>query len=81
MKILKIISEDSSNDVSAAGPIVPTAGQIYSNSTNPISDAGPSNSNTSPIHGNSSFQDASQSPDMLERRASSVQNAKSLDLG
>nr|GFA98990.1 hypothetical protein [Tanacetum cinerariifolium] len=26
----------------------------------------PSNSNTSPIHGNSSFQDASQSPDMLE---------------
>nr|GEX37346.1 hypothetical protein [Tanacetum cinerariifolium] len=30
-------SEDSSNDVSAAGPIVPTAGQNYSNSTNPIS--------------------------------------------
>nr|GEY55014.1 ribonuclease H-like domain-containing protein [Tanacetum cinerariifolium] len=33
--------EDSSNDVSAAGPIVPTTGQNYSNSTNPISDAGP----------------------------------------
>nr|GEW32825.1 hypothetical protein [Tanacetum cinerariifolium] len=33
--------EDSSNDVSAASPIVPTAGQHYSNSTNPISDAGP----------------------------------------
>nr|GEY75459.1 putative ribonuclease H-like domain-containing protein [Tanacetum cinerariifolium] len=30
-------SEDSSNDVSAAVPIVPTAGQNYSNSTNPIS--------------------------------------------
>nr|GEY65855.1 hypothetical protein [Tanacetum cinerariifolium] len=37
-------SEDNSNDISAAGPIVPTAGQNYSNSTNPISDAGPSNS-------------------------------------
>nr|GFA69712.1 hypothetical protein [Tanacetum cinerariifolium] len=34
-------SEDSSNDVSAASPIVPTAGQNYSNSTNPISAAGP----------------------------------------
>nr|GEZ68109.1 retrovirus-related Pol polyprotein from transposon TNT 1-94 [Tanacetum cinerariifolium] len=38
-------SEDSSNDVSAAGPIVPTAGLI---------------------HGNSSFQNASQSHDMLK---------------
>nr|GEX25265.1 hypothetical protein [Tanacetum cinerariifolium]GEX62341.1 hypothetical protein [Tanacetum cinerariifolium] len=59
-------SEDSSNDVSAAGPIVPTTGQNYSNNTNLISAAGPSNYNTSLIHGNSSFQDASQSPDMLE---------------
>nr|GEU70350.1 putative ribonuclease H-like domain-containing protein [Tanacetum cinerariifolium] len=59
-------SEDNSNDVSAAGPIVPTAGQNYSNSTNPISAAGPLNSNTSLIHGNSLFQDASQSSDMLE---------------
>nr|GEU97318.1 retrovirus-related Pol polyprotein from transposon TNT 1-94 [Tanacetum cinerariifolium] len=59
-------SEDSSNDVSAAGPIVPTTRQNYSNSTNPISAAGPLHSNTSPIHGNSSFQDASQSHDMLE---------------
>nr|GFB85120.1 retrovirus-related Pol polyprotein from transposon TNT 1-94 [Tanacetum cinerariifolium] len=41
-------SEDSSNDVSAAGPIVPTAGQNYSNSTNPFSAAGPSSTNTSP---------------------------------
>nr|GEY76437.1 hypothetical protein [Tanacetum cinerariifolium] len=32
-------SEDSSNNVSAAGPIVPTVGQNYSNSTNPISAA------------------------------------------
>nr|GEU36654.1 uncharacterized mitochondrial protein AtMg00810-like [Tanacetum cinerariifolium] len=32
-------SEDISNNVSAAGPIVPTVGQNYSNSTNPISDA------------------------------------------
>nr|GEU34508.1 retrovirus-related Pol polyprotein from transposon TNT 1-94 [Tanacetum cinerariifolium] len=31
-------SVDSSNNVSTAGPIVPTAGQNYSNSTNPISD-------------------------------------------
>nr|GEY44636.1 retrovirus-related Pol polyprotein from transposon TNT 1-94 [Tanacetum cinerariifolium] len=30
-------SDDSSNDVSAAGPIVPTAGQNYSNNTNSIS--------------------------------------------
>nr|GEV99625.1 putative ribonuclease H-like domain-containing protein [Tanacetum cinerariifolium] len=33
-------SKDSSNDVSAAGPIVPTAGKNYSNSTNSISVAG-----------------------------------------
>nr|GEW02817.1 hypothetical protein [Tanacetum cinerariifolium] len=60
-------SEDNSNNVSAAGPIVPTAGQNYSNSTNPISAAGPSNSNTSPKHGKSSLRDAYQPPDMLER--------------
>nr|GEY19304.1 putative ribonuclease H-like domain-containing protein [Tanacetum cinerariifolium] len=30
-------SEDSGNDVSVVGPIVPTAGQNYSNSTNPFS--------------------------------------------
>nr|GFA05601.1 ribonuclease H-like domain-containing protein [Tanacetum cinerariifolium] len=60
-------SEDSSNDVSAAGPIVPTAGQNYSNSTNSISVVGPLNSNTSPTHGKSSLRDAYQPPDMLER--------------
>nr|GFD31641.1 hypothetical protein [Tanacetum cinerariifolium] len=47
-------SEDSSNDVTAAGPIVPVARQNNSNSTNPISAAGPSNTNTSPTHGKSS---------------------------
>nr|GEZ93553.1 ribonuclease H-like domain-containing protein [Tanacetum cinerariifolium] len=51
--------EDSSNDVSAAGPIVPTAGQNYSNNINPISVADPSNTNTSPIHGKYLLQDAS----------------------
>nr|GEZ78023.1 ribonuclease H-like domain-containing protein [Tanacetum cinerariifolium] len=58
--------DDSSNDVSAAGPIVPTVGQNYSNRTNPISAAGPLNTNTSTTHGKSSLQDASQSLDMLE---------------
>nr|GEY24169.1 ribonuclease H-like domain-containing protein [Tanacetum cinerariifolium] len=42
----KDYSEDSTNDFNAAGPIVPTAGQNYSNSTNPYSAAGPSNTNT-----------------------------------
>nr|GEZ66060.1 retrovirus-related Pol polyprotein from transposon TNT 1-94 [Tanacetum cinerariifolium] len=37
----KDYSEDSSNDVSVAGPIVPTTRKNYSNSTNPISVAGP----------------------------------------
>nr|GFD11568.1 hypothetical protein [Tanacetum cinerariifolium] len=60
--------EDSNNDVTAAGLIVPAAGQNYSNSTNPISIAGPSNTNTSPTHGKSLLQDASQSPDMLESK-------------
>nr|GEU39260.1 putative ribonuclease H-like domain-containing protein [Tanacetum cinerariifolium] len=59
-------SKDSSNDVSAASPIVPAAGQNCSNSTNPISVVGPSSSNSSSTHGNSSLRDASQSPDVLE---------------
>nr|GEY69818.1 hypothetical protein [Tanacetum cinerariifolium] len=57
-------SEDNSNNVSAAGPIIPTAGQNYTNSTNHISVAGPSNTDISPTHGKSSLQDASQ---MLDR--------------
>nr|GEV73713.1 putative ribonuclease H-like domain-containing protein [Tanacetum cinerariifolium] len=63
----KDYSEDSSNNVSVAGPIVPIAGQNCSNSTNPISAAGPSHSNTSPTHGKSSFRDAFQPLKMLER--------------
>nr|GEV30945.1 hypothetical protein [Tanacetum cinerariifolium] len=62
----KDYSDDNSNNVSAASPIVPTAGQNYSNSTNSISAAGPSNANTSPTHGKSSLQNASQSSDMLK---------------
>nr|GEW53804.1 hypothetical protein [Tanacetum cinerariifolium] len=60
-------SDDGSNDVSAASPIVPTAGQNYSNNTSPISAVGPSNTNTSPTQGKYSLQDASQPLDMLER--------------
>nr|GEX56261.1 hypothetical protein [Tanacetum cinerariifolium] len=63
----KDYSEDSSNNVSAAGPIVPTVGQNFSNITNPISVVGPSNTNTSPTRGKSSLQDASQPPEMLEK--------------
>nr|GEV82798.1 putative ribonuclease H-like domain-containing protein [Tanacetum cinerariifolium] len=59
--------EDSSNNVSAVGLIVPTAEQNYSNNTYPISAAGPSNSNTSPTHGKSSLRDAYQPPDMVQR--------------
>nr|GEW27244.1 hypothetical protein [Tanacetum cinerariifolium] len=39
--VFKDFSEDSSNDVCVACPIVPTAGKNYSNNTNPISTAGP----------------------------------------
>nr|GFA21621.1 hypothetical protein [Tanacetum cinerariifolium] len=59
-------SKNSSNDVSAASPIVPAAGQNCSNNTNPISAAGPSNSNSSSTHENSSLREVSQSPDVLE---------------
>nr|GEX97915.1 retrotransposon protein, putative, Ty1-copia subclass [Tanacetum cinerariifolium] len=56
-------SENSSNEVNAAGTIVPTVGQNSSNNTNPFSAAGPSNTTASPTHGKSSFKDASQIPD------------------
>nr|GEW82972.1 hypothetical protein [Tanacetum cinerariifolium] len=59
-------SEDSSNDVSDASPIVPAAEQNCSNNTNPISAARPLNSNSSSTHGNSSLRDSSQSLDVLE---------------
>nr|GFC50279.1 putative ribonuclease H-like domain-containing protein [Tanacetum cinerariifolium] len=57
------------NDVSAAGPIVPTAGKNYFNSTNLFSDVGPSNTNTSLTHRKLSLKVASQlfdNFDMLE---------------
>nr|GEV07656.1 putative ribonuclease H-like domain-containing protein [Tanacetum cinerariifolium] len=56
-------SDNSSNDVNAAGSIVPTAGKNSSNSTNPFSSAGPLNTTASPTHEKSSFKDASQLPD------------------
>nr|GEU86278.1 putative ribonuclease H-like domain-containing protein [Tanacetum cinerariifolium] len=62
-------SNNNSNEVNAAGTIVPTVGQNSSNSTNPFSVAGPSNTTTSPTHGKSSLFDASQlsdDPDMPE---------------
>nr|GEW66437.1 hypothetical protein [Tanacetum cinerariifolium] len=62
----KDYSEDRSNNVSAAGPIVPTAGQNCSNSTNPLSVVGPSHFNTSSTHEKSSFRDASQPSEMLK---------------
>nr|GEX49398.1 ribonuclease H-like domain-containing protein [Tanacetum cinerariifolium] len=56
--VFEDFSEDSSNDVSAASPIVPTTGQNYSNNTNPISAAGP----IVPVAG-----DSYQPPDMVKR--------------
>nr|GEU34366.1 putative ribonuclease H-like domain-containing protein [Tanacetum cinerariifolium] len=66
---LEYCSKNSSNEVNAAGSIVPTIGKNSSNSTNPFSVAGPSNTTASPTHGKSSFIDASQlsdDPDMPE---------------
>nr|GEX24969.1 putative ribonuclease H-like domain-containing protein [Tanacetum cinerariifolium] len=63
----KDCSDNNSNEVNAAGTIVPTIGQNSSNSTNPFSVAGPSNTNASPTHVKSSFIDVSQlsdDPDM-----------------
>nr|GEU34816.1 putative reverse transcriptase domain-containing protein [Tanacetum cinerariifolium] len=62
-------SDNSINEVNAAGTIVPTVGQNSPNSTNTFSVAGPSNVAASPTHGKSSFIDASQlsdDPDMPE---------------
>nr|GEZ59476.1 hypothetical protein [Tanacetum cinerariifolium] len=57
--------DNSSNEVNAAGSIVPTIRQNYLNNTNPFSAAGPSNAVVSPTYGKSSFIDASQLPDDL----------------
>nr|GEW26833.1 ribonuclease H-like domain-containing protein [Tanacetum cinerariifolium] len=56
-------SDNSSNEVTAAGTIVPTVGKNSSNITNPFSAAGTSNNIVSPTQGKSSFIDASQLPD------------------
>nr|GEW99328.1 putative ribonuclease H-like domain-containing protein [Tanacetum cinerariifolium] len=66
-KIFKDFSEDSSNDINAAGPKIPTARQNYSISTNPISVVGPSNSNSILTHGQSSIRDTYQPLDMVEK--------------
>nr|GEU54928.1 reverse transcriptase domain-containing protein [Tanacetum cinerariifolium] len=62
-------SANSSNEVNAAGSIVPTVRQNFLNSTNTFSVAGPYNTIVSPTYGKSSFIDASQlsnDPDMQE---------------
>nr|GEW37735.1 hypothetical protein [Tanacetum cinerariifolium] len=56
-------SGNRSNDVNAAGSIVPTAGQNSSNNTNPFS---ATKTTASPTHGKSSFKDASQLLDNLD---------------
>nr|GEW58653.1 putative ribonuclease H-like domain-containing protein [Tanacetum cinerariifolium] len=62
-------SDNSINEVNAAGNSVPAVGQNFTDSTNTFSAAGPSNADVSPTHGKSSFVDTSQLPDdpnMLE---------------
>nr|GEW48866.1 hypothetical protein [Tanacetum cinerariifolium] len=56
-------SDNSINEVNAAGTLVPSVGQIFHNSTNTFSVAGPSNATASPTYRKSSFIDASQLPD------------------
>nr|GEU45534.1 hypothetical protein [Tanacetum cinerariifolium] len=53
-------TDNSSNEVNAAGTIVPTVGQNSLNSTNTFSAAGPLNAASSPTYGKSLFIDASQ---------------------
>nr|GEZ97815.1 hypothetical protein [Tanacetum cinerariifolium] len=52
-------SDNSINEVNAAGPLVHTVGQISSNSTNTFSAAGPSNADARPTYRKSSFIDVS----------------------
>nr|GEX81995.1 putative ribonuclease H-like domain-containing protein [Tanacetum cinerariifolium] len=56
-------SDNSINEVNAAGTLVPTVGQISPNIINTFSVATPSNVAASPTHGKSSCIDASQLPD------------------
>nr|GEX38237.1 putative ribonuclease H-like domain-containing protein [Tanacetum cinerariifolium] len=65
----KDFSNDSINEVNAAGTLVPAVGQLSPNSTNTFSAAGLSNAATSPTQGKSLCIDTSQlsdDPDMLE---------------
>nr|GEW62196.1 hypothetical protein [Tanacetum cinerariifolium] len=62
-------SDNSINEVNAAGTSVLVVGQISTNSTNTFSVAGPLNTAVSPTHGKSSYVNTSQYPDdpnMLE---------------
>nr|GFD33447.1 hypothetical protein [Tanacetum cinerariifolium] len=59
----KDCSDNSSNEVNAAGSTIPTIGQKSLNSTNTFSVPGPSNASASPTYGKSLFIDASQLPD------------------
>nr|GEZ68100.1 hypothetical protein [Tanacetum cinerariifolium] len=61
----KDFSDNSINEVIAAGTPVPTVGQISTNSTNTFSAASPSNTAVSPTHGKSSYMDPSQYLDDL----------------
>nr|GEV60862.1 hypothetical protein [Tanacetum cinerariifolium] len=56
-------SDNSINEVNAAGTMVPTVGQNSPNDTNTFSAAGPLNAAASLKYGKSSFIDASQLPD------------------
>nr|GEX88915.1 hypothetical protein [Tanacetum cinerariifolium] len=60
------LSDNSINEVNAAGTLVPTVVQISPNSTNTFSAAGPSNAVASPTHGKSSSIDAFQLPEYLD---------------
>nr|GEV75880.1 hypothetical protein [Tanacetum cinerariifolium] len=59
-------SDNSINEVNAAGTIVPTVGKNSPKSTNTFSAVGPSNVAASPTYGKSSFIDAFQLPDDLD---------------
>nr|GEX10713.1 hypothetical protein [Tanacetum cinerariifolium] len=59
----KDCSDNSINEVNAAGTLVLTVGQIFPNSTNTFSVAGPLNVVASLTHGKYSFIDAAQLPD------------------
>nr|GEU81597.1 retrovirus-related Pol polyprotein from transposon TNT 1-94 [Tanacetum cinerariifolium] len=80
----KDFSEDNSNDLSAASPIVPAAGQNCSNNTNPISAAGPAvgqncSNSTNPISaaGHAAGQNSSNSTNPISAAGPSNSNSSS----